>query len=89
MRGPDQTVFKVAKAFKVSGNASGGRLSFKLAKVPKKAKKYVKVADNGKVTVKRGCPRGAYTVKVRVSQAETANYLGKVIKAVALKIRVK
>ena len=57
--------------------------------MPKKAKKYVKLAKAGKLTVKKGCPKGTYKVKVNVTQAETPNYQGKVIKGVVLKIRVK
>ena len=37
----------------------------------------------------RGCPKGTYKLKVDVTQAETPNYRGKVIKGVVLKIRVK
>ena len=76
-----KAVFKASKAFKVSGNASGGKITYKLAKVPKKARKYVKLSKAGKLTVKKGCPKGAYKLKVSVTQAEAPNYQGKVIRA--------
>ena len=48
-----------------------------LASVSKsKFKKYFKVnAKNGKITVKKGLKKGAYTVKVKVSKSGNVNYL--------------
>lgn len=85
----EKTVFVAKRAFKVSGNVSGGKISYKLAKVPKKAKKHVKLSKAGKLTVKKGCPKGTYRIKVKAVQAATANYEGKVIKSVAVKLRVR
>ena len=40
------------------------KVSYKLAKTQKKGKKYVKVSKKGKVTFKKGTPKGTYTVKI-------------------------
>ena len=73
---------KVAKA--------KGKKSFKVAKwTTKKAKRYLKVAKaTGRVTVKKGAPKGTYKFKVKVTAKGNKNYRAKsVVKAV--KIRVK
>lgn len=48
--------------------------TFRRVSVPKKAKKYIAVSKNGKITVKKGLKKGTYKIKVRVTTAETKNY---------------
>ncbi len=80
-----QTV-KAAKAFTVK--KAQGKVTYKVAKWGKNAKKYVRVASNGKVTVRKGARKGTYAVKVKVTAAGNANYKAK-SKTVTLKVRVK
>ena len=84
------TTVKAAKAFKVSKNASKGTVTYKLTKVPKAAKKYIKVAKNGKITIKKGLEKGkTYIIKVKASSKATANYKAATSKVISLKIKVK
>ena len=77
---------KASKAFTVK--EAQGKVTYKVAKWGKNAKKYLKVASNGKVTVKKGAKKGTYTVKVKVTAAGNANYKAK-SKTVTLKVRVR
>ena len=78
---------KAAKAFTVK--KAKGKVTYKVAKyVTKAAKGEVKVASNGKVTVKKGTKKGVYKLKVKVTAAGDANYKAK-SKTVTLKVRVK
>ena len=80
-----QTV-KASKAFTVK-NAKG-TVTYKLTKKDKKAKSKIKVAKNGKITVKKGLKKGKYTIKVKVTAAGTRAYKAK-SKTLTVKIRVK
>ena len=69
-------------------NAKGTK-AFKVTKwTTAKAKNYIKVnAKNGKVTVKKGTPKGTYKFSVKVTAKGTANYkVAKVTKAVTVKV---
>ncbi|MBQ9002223.1 MAG: hypothetical protein IJ087_10260 [Eggerthellaceae bacterium] len=72
------------KAFKVANKASAGKLAFEKAKGASK----IVVKSGGKVVLKRGLAKKAYTVKVRAAQAATKNYKAKTIKAVKLTVKV-
>ncbi len=66
---------KKAQSFKISATDLGkAAKTYKLASVTKKAKKYIKVSSKGKVTIKKGLPKGKYTLKVKITTAATANY---------------
>ena len=81
-----QTV-KAAKAFEVK-NAKG-TVTYAVTKtVTKGATKKVKVAKNGKITVKKGTPAGTYKLKVKVSAAGDNSYKPK-SKTVTLVVKVK
>ena len=78
---------KASKAFAVE-NAQGA-VTYKATKnITKGAMKHVKVAENGKVTVKKGTKVGTYKLKVKVSAAGDSNYNASK-KTVALKVKVK
>ncbi len=77
----DQKV-KAASAVKVS--KAVGKVTY----VKKSGNKAVKVASNGKLTIKKGLKKGTYKVKVTVKAAGNASY-GKASKVVTIKIAVK
>jgi hypothetical protein len=69
------TLKKKAQTFTLKATAlEEAKTTFKLASVPKKAKKYVTVSAAGRVKVKKGIPKGTYTLKVKVTAARTKNY---------------
>ncbi len=74
---------KAAKAFKVM--RAQGKVTFKKIRGTKR----IAVSKTGKITVKKGTPRGTYTLKVNVTAAGNAKYKAKTVKAVKVKIRVK
>ena len=80
------TKYKAAKVFKVAKNASGGRITYKLASLSKTAKGKISISKAGKLTVKKGLPRKTYTVKVKATSAATANYKAE---SVNVKFKVK
>ena len=80
-----QTVL-ASKAFAVSKKK--GKVTYKVAKYDKKAKKKTTVSSTGKVTVKKGLKKGTYKVKVNVKDAGNGNY-NAVTKPVTLTVRVK
>ena len=61
-----------------------GKVTYKKSKVPAG----ITVASNGKITVKKGLKKGAYTIKVQVTAAGNANYKS-ATKTVSVKITVK
>ncbi len=69
---------KIAKknqTFKIAAKVKAkAKKTYKLVSVSKKAKQYVSVTKAGKVTVKKGLPKGAYKVKVRITAGATKNY---------------
>ena len=68
---------KKAKTFQLKASVKGGArkiFTVNKAKTSAKAKKYIKITKDGKVTVKRGTPKGTYTVKVKVTAEGTRNY---------------
>jgi len=75
--------FKTKKAFVVK--KAKGKVTYTKVKGNKK----IKIAKNGKVTVKKGLKKGkTYKVKVKVSTPGTATYLSKE-KTVTLKVKIK
>ena len=79
---------KVARKKAISVGKAKGKVTYKLSGVSKKKfKKYFKVAaKTGKITVKKGLKKGAYTLKVKVAAAGDANHLPS---AKTVKTRVK
>ncbi len=66
-----------------------GKVTYKLKSVTKsKFKKYFKVSSAGKITVKKGLPKGTYKVKISVTAAGNANYL-KGTKSATVTVKVK
>jgi len=80
-----QTI-KAPKAFKITG--AQGRVTYKVTKYDKKAKKKIKVSKAGKITVKKGLKKGTYKLKVNVTAAGNTNY-EPLAKMVTVKIKVK
>ncbi len=76
-----KVTFAKSKAFKVSRNL--GTVTFQ--KVSGNSK--ITVSSAGKVTVKKGLKKGTYTVKVKVTDADTDLYFG-AEKTVSLKVKV-
>ena len=60
----------------------------KTSVTPSKGSSYITVSKTGKVTVKKGIPKGSYTVKVKVTAKATTNYKAKT-ETKSLKIVVK
>ena len=79
-------IIKAKKAFKITG--AKGKVTFKVAKYDKKAKKKIKVSKTGKITVKKGLKKGTYKLKVAVTAAGNANYMP-AVKTVTLKVQVR
>lgn len=66
-----------AQTFSIGASVnSKGTLSYKVEKYGSSAaKKYLSFnTKNGKVTVKKGTPKGSYSIKVKISAKATANY---------------
>ena len=61
-----------------------GKVSFKKTKGNKK----IKVAKNGKITVKKGLKKGTYKIKIQVTAAGNTEY-NAAVKTVTVKIKVK
>ena len=80
-----QTI-KVTKAFTVEKPI--GKVTYKVTKYDKKAKKKIKVSKTGKVTIKKGLKKGTYKVKVKVTAKGNINYKSK-SQNVTLKIKIK
>jgi len=66
----------------------GAKVTFKLASVPKEVKKYISVSSTGKITVKKGIPKGVCKIKIRVTAKATKNFK-KTVKTVTVRIKVK
>lgn len=47
-------------------------VSYKLLSVPEEARDWIKLSKAGKVTIKKGLPKGKYTLRIRIRSAETA-----------------
>ena len=78
---------KAAKAFTVK--KAKGAVTYKAVKnITKNALKKVKVAKNGKVTVKKGTAKGTYKLKVKIAAAGNDSYKAK-SKTVKLVVKVK
>lgn len=76
---------KASKAFKVAKNVSKTKVSYKKTRGASK----IKVASNGKVTLKKGLKRGTYKVKVKAAQKAGAAYEAKTIEGIVFKVIVK
>ena len=79
-------IIKTNKAFTVTD--ARGKVTFKVVKYDKKAKKRIKVSKNGKVTVKKGLKQGTDRLKVAVTAAGSAKY-NAATKIVKLKVKIK
>ena len=76
----------VKKAFTVKNPK--GKVTYKIRKYDRKAKKKITVSKTGKVTVKKGLKKGkTYKVKVKVSTEGNASYLS-AEKTVTLKVKI-
>ena len=74
---------------KIVKTAGKGTVTFTRSAVTAKYKKYVTVnAKTGKITVKKGAPKGTCTLKVKVKASGNATYLS-AAKTVTVKITVK
>lgn len=72
---PYSSLKKGSKSFQLRATAKDPtKITFKLKKVPAKAKKYISVTSKGKVTVKKGLGKGTYGIQVSVTAAATAKY---------------
>ena len=60
------------------------RLTYKVTKYPKKAKKCMTVTKSGKVTLKKKAKKGTY--KIRITAAKTSKYQ-KAVKYVTVKVK--
>ena len=65
-------IIKTNKAFTITD--ARGKVTFKVVKYDKIAKKKIKVSKAGKITVKKGLKKGTYKLKVNVTAAGNANY---------------
>ena len=73
------------KAAKITVKAKGkGKLTYKVTAVPAGADKYISVTKKGKVTLKKGAPKGTY--KIQVTAGETSRY-AKAVKTVSIKVK--
>lgn len=54
------------------GAKAKGKLIYKVTSYPTNAKKYISVSKKGKVTMKKGAPKGTY--KIQITAAATARY---------------
>ena len=63
---------------KESGNK--GTVNYSIAKAPNGAAKYISVSKKGVITVKKGAPKGTYTVKVRVESYKQFAHATKTVK---------
>ena len=79
-------IIAVTKAFAVS--KAQGRVTYKVVKFDKKAKKKINVNSAGKVTVKKGLKKGTYKIKVQVTAAGSTAYKAG-SKTVTLTIKIK
>ena len=78
---------KASKAFTVK--KAKGKVTYKAVKsISKNAMKWVKVAKNGRVAVKKGAAEGTYKLKVKVTAAGNDAYKSK-SKTVKLVVKVK
>ena len=60
------------------------KLTYKVTKYPKKAKKCMTVTKSGKVTLKKKAKKGTY--KIRITAAKTSKYQ-KAVKYVTVKVK--
>ena len=76
-----QEIWKFTPANKAIGKA---KLTYKVTKYPKKAKKCMTVTKSGKVTLKKKAKKGTY--KIRITAAKTSKYQ-KAVKYVTVKVK--
>jgi hypothetical protein len=74
---------KSSMSFKISASAPSGRITYKVTKYPKGAKKYISVSSTGKVTIKKGAKKGTY--QVTVTAPKTSKY-NKATRKVTIKV---
>ena len=75
-----KTLKKKKKVVKLDAKTSGnGVLVYKVIKTPKKAKKFIKVSQDGKITFKKKAKKGTYKVKIIASETSICKSATKVI----------
>lgn len=84
------TVKKKKQTFSIGASVIGkGKLTYKFSKYYGKSKKYLTISKTtGKITVKKGAPKGTYKVKVKISAAANTN-CNAATKTVTIKVVVK
>ena len=82
-----RTISSLRTTFKLSSVTSK---SYKVVSYSKSstAKKYISVSKAGKVYVKKGLKKGTYTLKIKVTAAQSTNW-NSTCKYITLKVRVK
>jgi len=65
-----------------------GKVTYKVAKYDKKAKKKIKISKTGKLTVKKDLKKGTYKLQVIVTASGNKNYQPKKVTK-TVKVRVK
>lgn len=83
-------VKKKKQTFSIGASVTGkGKLTYNISKYYGKSKKYLSINKKaGKITVKKGIPKGTYKVKVKISAATSTNYEA-VTKTATIKVVVK
>ena len=69
--------------FNLIAKSSTGKITYKIAT---KSKKYISVTKNGKVSIKKGCPKGIYKISIIVPQSSDGKYK-KVTKTVTVRVK--
>lgn len=60
-------VKKKKQIFSIGAKAET-KLTYRLTKAPAKGKKYISISSKGKVTLKKGAPKGKYTITVKAAE---------------------
>ena len=68
-----------------------GKMSYRLASVSKaKYKEYFKInKKTGRITIKKGLPKGIYSVRVKIKAAGNGDYKASDVKSVMIKMTIK
>ena len=67
-----------------ASTTSKGKITYSLTSYPKGAKGKITVSSTGKVTLKKGTPKGSYTIKVTAGATSTCD---KAVKKVVIKVK--
>ena len=58
------------------------KMKYSLYSCPRGASSYIRISDNGRVTFRRGAPRGTYQIKVGIKQFSRCGFLTKKVRIV-------